>query len=170
MWQDDFGRWYGELLRLCKDVVAAMHIMECKVIAPPRTHEKPTGIGAQRFSMEVRMRCCRPCCHRCSVILALAQGVAKDFNPATCDCEPLDLIVTTALERADAYLKQAGPDHPVFKTMQNHAGHERALRNAWIDLIRHSVCPLVLLSDMPQARAGAPDAAGGIERLASCSR
>ena len=61
-------------------------------------------------------------------MIGLAQGVAKDFNPATCDCEPLDLIVTTALERADEYLKQAGPDHPVLQAMQNHAGDERALR------------------------------------------
>ena len=29
--QDDRTRWYGELLHLCKSVVAAMHENECRV-------------------------------------------------------------------------------------------------------------------------------------------
>jgi hypothetical protein len=47
------------------------------------------------------------------------QGVPQNFNPSTCDCELLDLIAATQVERAELHLKQAGPDHPVLKAFGN---------------------------------------------------
>jgi len=81
VFQDDHSKWYGEILLLCHDVVAAMHVNEC-------------------------------------------QGDAEMFDPATSDCNSLSVIVAEALERADAHVKQAGPDHPIYVKMSKQNAEE----------------------------------------------
>lgn len=83
-WQDDMARCYGELLRLCKDVVAAMHLNECKVYC--HTMHTTTWPTAQRGAAK-KIACegavitsfCE-CCH--AVFGVMLCGVAPSFDPS----------------------------------------------------------------------------------------
>jgi hypothetical protein len=91
---------------------------------PPSAHS-PTGCGEKDWLRGRRdhivlcmlLLSCNLYCNVAS--LCPLQGVPQNFNPSTCDCELLDLIAATQLERAEVHLKQAGPNHPVLKALGN---------------------------------------------------